>query len=97
MPTPLVIVARIEAKPEHREAVQAELLKLIAPTRLEAGCLQYDLHQDHENPSLFLFYELWENRELWQVHMQTAHLQAYAKATENKVAHALIHEMSVIG
>jgi len=42
----LTIVARIEAQPDQIELVKAELLKLIEPTLEEAGCIQYDLHQD---------------------------------------------------
>ena len=42
----LTIVASIEAKPDKIDLVKAELQKLIAPTLKEAGCIQYDLHQD---------------------------------------------------
>ena len=53
----LTIVARVLAKLEKRELVKTELLKLIDITRSEKGCINYDLHQDNENESLFLFYE----------------------------------------
>ncbi len=59
----LTVVARIEAKPDKIALVKAELMKLIEPTLEEAGCVQYDLHQDNENPAVFLFYENWESRE----------------------------------
>ena len=62
----LTIVAKIVAKEEKREFVKAELLKLIPITRAEKGNINYDLHQDNENPNLFLFHENWESRELWQ-------------------------------
>ncbi len=52
----LTIVAKIEAKSDKVELVKAELLKLIAPTRKEAGCIQYDLHQDNSNPAVFVFF-----------------------------------------
>ena len=63
----LTIVARILAKPEKRELVKSELLKLIDITRAEKGCINYDLHQDNENENLFLFYENWESRDLWRM------------------------------
>jgi len=93
----LTIVARILAKEEKRELVKSELLKLIAPTRAEEGCLNYDLHQDEQNPNLFLFHENWVNRDLWQKHMNNAHLAAYVKATEGAVEEFVVHEMSQIG
>ncbi|MGB0258137.1 MAG: putative quinol monooxygenase, partial [Coraliomargarita sp.] len=58
----LTIVATIKAKADQVDLVQSELLKLIEPTRAEAGCINYDLHQDNENPAYFLYYENWETR-----------------------------------
>ena len=57
MTKPLTIVARIEAKSDKIELVKSELLKLIDLTLKESGCIQYDLHQDNNNPAIFLFYE----------------------------------------
>ena len=97
MSTPLTIVARIEAKPDQIELVKSELTKLIEPTRAEAGCIQYDLHQDNNQPEVFLFFENWETRELWQAHMENEHLKAYMAATEGAVADFTLNEMSHIG
>ena len=62
------------AKDVKRYQVKSELLKLIEVTRAEKEGINYDLHQDNENPNLFLFHENWESRELWQQHMNNAHL-----------------------
>lgn len=94
---PLTILARILAKAEKQELVQAELLKLIEATRAEEGCINYDLHQDNENPNLFLFYENWTSRELWQKHMETAHLAAFKDATDGAIEELVINEMTNIG
>ncbi|WP_371225210.1 putative quinol monooxygenase [Roseovarius sp. 2305UL8-3] len=93
----LTIVANIKANADKIELVKAELLKLIDITRAEAGCINYDLHQDNENPAHFMFYENWENRELWQTHMNAPHLAAYMAATEGAVAEFTLNEMSKIG
>ena len=92
----VTIVARITARDEKRDLVKSELLKLIAITRAEEGCINYDLHQDNENPNIFLFYENWVNRDLWQQHMNNEHLAAYKKATEGAVAEFILHEMTLI-
>ncbi|MEM1178211.1 MAG: putative quinol monooxygenase [Acidobacteriota bacterium] len=94
MSTPLTIVARIEAHADRIDLVKAELLKLIKPTLQEEGCLQYDLHQDNENPAIFIFYENWTTRELWQTHMNNTHLAAYMQATDGAVASFTLHEMT---
>ena len=96
MTTPLTIVARIEAKKDSIDLVKSELLKLIGPTRQEQGCLQYDLHQDNDHPEIFVFYENWENRELWQTHMNSDHINAYLAATDGAVQDFTVNEMTGI-
>jgi quinol monooxygenase YgiN len=90
---PLIIIARIQAKSEQVAVVKAEALKLINPTLKEQGCLQYDMHQDNQDPALFLFYERWATRELWQDHMQNTHLKAFASATEGAIESLSINEI----
>lgn len=92
----LTITGNIVAKKEHAKVVRAELEKLIAVTRAEDGCIQYDLHQDNEDPTYFMFYENWESRELWQNHMNNDHLKAYVEATEGMVEKFWIHELTHI-
>ncbi|MEM5584681.1 MULTISPECIES: putative quinol monooxygenase [unclassified Roseibium] len=92
----LTVVANIHARPDQIELVKSELLKLIAVTRAEKGCINYDLHQDTENPAHFMFYENWESREIWQEHMNAPHLAAYLAATEGAVAEFILNEMSQI-
>ena len=94
--TKLTIVARILAKAEKRELVKQELLNLIAITRQEEGCINYDLHQDNTNENLFLFYENWTSRELWQKHINNTHIAAYRKATEGAVEEFTLNEMTLI-
>ena len=90
----LTVVARILAKEDKRELVKRELLKLIESTRAEEGCINYDLHQENEN--LFLFYENWASRELWQKHMGNDQLAEYMKATDGAVEEFTLNEMTII-
>ena len=94
--TTLTIVANITANADKIDMVKAELVKLINITRAEAGCINYDLHQDNDNPAHFLFYENWESRDLWQDHMGNQHLLDYLAATEGAVAEFVINEMTTI-
>lgn len=92
----LTIVANIIVKEDKIEFVKAELLKLIDVTRAEQGCINYDLHQDNENPAHFVFYENWESRELWQTHMKNKHLTQYMEATDGAVESFILNEMTHI-
>lgn len=92
----LTIVANIIAKAEKIDLVKAELLKLINITREEEGCINYDLHQDNDNKTHFLFYENWESRELWQRHVSNKPLADYMAATEGSVDDFILKEMTQI-
>jgi quinol monooxygenase YgiN len=92
----LTIVANIIAKVDKVELVKMELLKLIDVTRAEEGCINYDLHQDNDNPAHFMFYENWISRELWQTHMSNQHLKDYMAATDGAVESFVLNEMTKI-
>lgn len=94
--TQLTIVANIKAQTDKVELVKTELLKLIDITRAEAGCINYDLHQDNDNPAHFLFFENWESRELWQNHMDAQHLVDFMTATDGAIEEFTVNEMTQI-
>lgn len=94
MNTPLIIVSRIEAKPDQVDFISTELQLLLAPTLEEEGCLQYDLHQDNQDPATFIFYEKWESRELWQKHIESDHIQKYLSLAKDAVADSALYEMT---
>lgn len=76
MPEPqLTLVAELIAQPGKEEMVRRELLALIEPTRAEAGCVDYFLHESLESPGHFLFYENWISEAALAEHAQTPHLQ----------------------
>lgn len=94
--TKLTIIANITAKADRIDLVKNELEKLIDVTRVEEGCVNYDLHQDNENPAHFMFYENWQTRELWEKHMGNQHLKDYLAATDGAVVEFTVNEMTEI-
>ena len=83
MSTKVTVVARMQAKPGREERLQQDLLHLVAETRKEEGCLNYDLHQSSDDPTKFLFYENWTSEAHLERHAQSAHIQAFrARAGE---------------
>ncbi|WP_417247439.1 putative quinol monooxygenase [Celeribacter sp.] len=92
----LTIIANIHAKADKIDLVKTELLKLVPITRADAGCINYDLHQDNEDPAHFTFFENWESREIWQEHMNAPHLAAYMAATDGAVEQFTHTEMTKV-
>ena len=64
----LTVIAQVKAKPGKEAEVRKELLSLVAPSRKDEGCLNYDLHQSADNPAEFLFHENWASRALLDKH-----------------------------
>jgi quinol monooxygenase YgiN len=93
----LTIVANIKAKADTVEQIKTELQKLVGPSRKDAGCINYDLHQDNKNPAQFLVYENWESPEALQKHLDAPHFKAFSAATEGAVEEFSVNEMTVIG
>jgi quinol monooxygenase YgiN len=92
----VTVVARVVAKKDVIEAVKAELLKMIPPTRQEEGCIEYRLHQDHDEPAVFIFYENWKSPDCLERHLGSAHFRNYVTAVENLVVEKTVHKMAEI-
>ncbi len=73
---PVTVIAQIKALPGKEAQVRQELLSLIGPSRKDAGCLNYDLHQAADNPALFMFHENWTSKAHLDQHLQKPDLQA---------------------
>lgn len=78
------VVAHIEALPGHESEVRAVLESYIAPTRLEKGCIRYDLFTDDSDPKKFTFIEEWASKEDLEAHSKSDHLAAGRIALEGK-------------
>ncbi|MCL6546534.1 MAG: antibiotic biosynthesis monooxygenase [Bryobacteraceae bacterium] len=78
----LVVFAEVYAKQGQEENLRQALMALVAPTRAEAGCLQYDLHADNDDAGHYFFYERWESMTALEAHTATAHFKAFEGRTE---------------
>ncbi len=76
----LRVVATIIAKPGHENTVR-EALELVVPaSRLEAGCLRYDLHLNNAVAGHFVMFEEWSGTEALKLHERSPHFQALVKS-----------------
>jgi quinol monooxygenase YgiN len=79
MSGPLILIARMRAKPGQQARLRQELQRLVAPTRAEPGCISYDLHESQTDPAQFMFYELWKSPADLDAHFGTPHMKAMKK------------------
>jgi len=73
--TGLTVIAYITAKAGHEDKVREALLDLVAQTREENACVNYDLHQPPKN-------HLTSAPDL-KLHAKSAHLQSFTKVAGN--------------
>ncbi len=80
--------AHLRARPEAVERYKARLLQHAANSlRLEPGaCLRFDVHQDSNDPTLFLLIEVYRDQAALEAHRTSAHFLAYKADTDDWVA-----------
>lgn len=93
---PVTVVAKVVARKEALDRVMPELLKLVPLTRQESGCIEYNLHQDNENPAVFIFYETWESAAALEQHMNSKHFKAYIAAVDGMIEDKTVHILTRI-
>ncbi len=67
----------LKSKTESMETFKSLLLDLVQNSKKETACLQYDLHQSDEEPTIFIFHEVWENQDGLDLHNQQSYLQFF--------------------
>ena len=78
--TKVTNIAFIRAKPGQSEELGRRLLALVAPSRQEAGCINYDLHRSDTDPDLWCVYENWRSADDLATHFTLPHMQAFIAA-----------------
>ena len=69
----VTLIVTLRAKEGQNLLLEAELRALVAPTRKEEGCLQYDLHAAADHPGSYLLHEVWASRDDHGAHTRTPH------------------------
>jgi quinol monooxygenase YgiN len=78
MENPIRVVARISVRPDKLTETLQTLGGLITATRVEDGCVTYELLQNVEDPLDLTFVEEWASPEALQAHFETEHFKAVA-------------------
>lgn len=72
----LTAVTFIRGAAGKENTIKRELLSLTAPTRAEAGSIQYDLYQSVNRANEFMRFEVWRNAEALELHKASPYLRA---------------------
>ena len=75
----MIVVAKLQAVAGKEEEMRQALLDIIPKVREEEGTLVYTLHQDQNDPTLFLFYEKYKDTDALVAHSSTPHFKTLFK------------------
>jgi len=68
---------------EGSEAKMRELLTaMVAPSKVEDGCIFYDIFEYADNPRKFMAVESWRDNDALDGHKSTAHYAVYKSSYE---------------
>jgi len=82
---PVVVYGRFKAKPGKADELRQALVELMTPTRQEAGCISYQMHQNAADAGEFMSYELWRSQADIDQHMQTPYVAAVVARAEELI------------
>jgi quinol monooxygenase YgiN len=80
----IYLTAIIKSKPGQAEPLKVLLLDLVAASKKEAACIQYDLHQSEDD--VFIFHEEWASKEGLELHNSQPHLVEFGERAKNIAA-----------
>jgi quinol monooxygenase YgiN len=72
----------IVSKPEYREELKLILKNLLVNSKKETACLQYDLHQNIDDPNIFIFHEIWKNKEGLDLHKKQTYFLKFNEVSK---------------
>ncbi|GAB0104298.1 hypothetical protein JMUB6875_32720 [Nocardia sp. JMUB6875] len=75
--TPFALMGLAHPKPERAAELKDLLLSFVAPTRDEPGALEYHFHEDADDPSTFVFYEVWRSKQDLDRHLELPHMREF--------------------
>ena len=70
-------ILHVQTKPEKAEAFEALFRAYVEPSRAEPGCIEYHMLRDQQDPTLFIFYEIWQSRAHLDVHSNLPHMKQF--------------------
>jgi quinol monooxygenase YgiN len=70
-------ILHAKTRPEKAEAFEALFRAYVAPSRAEPGCIEYHMLRDQQDPTLFIFYEIWESQAHLDVHSNLPHMKQF--------------------
>ena len=70
-------ILHAHTRPEQAEAFEKLFRAYVEPSRAEPGCIEYHMLRDAQDPTLFIFFEVWASREALAEHTALPHMREF--------------------
>jgi quinol monooxygenase YgiN len=74
------------AKTGQEATLREALVGLQAASRRDAGCLEYTVFADDQEPGTFVLFEGWARHEDLEAHNEEAHVKDFVKGVQSLLA-----------
>ena len=78
----IVVVGRVSTDASKRDQLIEVAQKVASASREEAGCVDYRVFEDTEQPNKFVFVEEWKGPEALEQHFRTPHIAEFMQAVQ---------------
>lgn len=82
---PFTLVVHVQIKKDKVKDFLTAAKPCLAATRKEKGCVAYELHQDSEDETKFMFFEKWKGVKDLQAHFNEDHLKKLVGALPDMI------------
>jgi len=85
------------AKEGHEAKMKELLTAMVAPSKVEDGCIFYDIFVYENNPRKFMAVESWRDEKALDGHKSTAHYAIYKSSFEPYCDKKYSDELEILG
>jgi quinol monooxygenase YgiN len=73
----IVLIARLKVREAAIDEARQLALGIVADSRTEDGCLNYDVHQSIDDPTVFFWHETWKDRAAFDEHLEKPYFKDF--------------------
>ncbi len=73
----IVLIARLKVKNEAVEEAKKLAFNIVADSRTEEGCVNYDVHQAIDDETVFVWHETWADKNALDEHFEKDYFKEF--------------------
>ena len=86
---PVHFIVKLEPKPGKEAAFREELLRVLEPSRAEAGCVAIHVFESLREPIEFAIHSEWVDEAAFEFHAALPHTVRFLAAAETLLTHGV--------